>query len=277
MLKKMNQIPHIRSEMRESHCYDDPDRKQTKGEVFSQLQVPPDTPFFVRLDGRKFKAVAQKLEAERPFDKRFAECLVSSGKALFQAGFNPALIYVASDEINTLFAYTAPFSRRVEKINSVLAGTVSSAFSLNALKHFKNYLIVAFDSRILMMPSEKEALEYMTWRQRDMWRNHNNAYAYWMLRKTGCKPSETAKTLKGLKAKELHEFLFKRGVNLAGTPCWQRRGILIYRQPYKKQLETTTVTRWRIKENWNLPLFTTAEGKALFRQALKWAKPHKKE
>lgn len=82
-------------------------------------------------------------------------------KALFQAGFNPALIYIASDEISTFFIYAAPFNRRVEKINSVLAGTVSSTFSLNVLKLFDKHLTVAFDSRIIMA-SHGKAFEYMT-------------------------------------------------------------------------------------------------------------------
>jgi tRNA(His) 5'-end guanylyltransferase len=261
--------------MPESSLNENADPEQTKDDIFSQLQVPPHKPFFVRLDGRRFQIVAEKLRTTKPFDKKFADCLVASGKAIFQAGFNPALIYIASDEINTFFTYTAPFNRRVEKINSVLSGTVSSTFSLNVLKVFNKDLTVAFDSRIIIT-SRGKAFQYVTWRQRDLWRNHNNAYAYWMLRKTGRKPSEAAKKLKGLKAKELHDFLFKHGVNLAKTPSWQRRGILIHKQPYQKQLETTTVTRWRIEENWNLPLFITAEGKALLQQILEWTKPNKK-
>ena len=40
----------------------------------------------------------------------------------------------------------------------------------------------------------------------------------------GYKPAEIAKKLKGLKAKEFHEMMFKQGVNLAKTPQWQGRG-----------------------------------------------------
>jgi len=247
---------------------------QTKNEIFSTLQVPPDTPFFVRLNGRRFQAVSEKLKAVKPFDKKFAKCLVSSGKALFQENLNPALIYTASDEINAFFAYTAPFNRRVEKINSMLAGTVSSAFSLNALKLFGKPLTVAFDSRIIVIPQQK-SVEYLIWRQRDAWRNHNNAYAYWLLRKLGQRPKEAAKTLKGMKTEELHQLLFQHGINLAKTPTWQRRGVLVYRQPYQKSSETQSVTRWRIRENWNLPIFSSTEGNALILQVLDWAKPHR--
>ena len=245
-----------------------------KQEIFSQLRTPPETPFFVRLNGRRFQAVSEKLRAEKPFDKSFAKCLVKSGRALFQANLNPSLVYVASDEINALFLHAIPFGGRVEKINSVLAGTTSSAFSVYTIKHFKKPLTVAFDSRIIIV-TRRKVNDYLSYRQRDAWRNHNNAYAYWLMRKQGRKPSEAAKILKGLKTKELHELLFNQGVNLAKTPAWQRRGILLYRQPHQKLKENLIFTRWRIEENWNLPLFTSTDGSALLKRILEWTKPHK--
>jgi len=260
--------------MPESYSNDSLNPIQTKSELFSRLQIPPETPFFIRLNGRRFQAVSEKLKAEKPFDKKFAKCLVKSGKAIFQENLNPALIYVASDEVNVLFAHGAPFNRRVEKINSVLAGIVSSAFSLNALKLFDKALTVAFDSRIIISSREK-IVEYLTWRQLDAWRNHNNAYAYWLLRKLGRRPKDAAKTLKGLKTEELHQLLLQHGVNLAKTSAWQRRGVLIYRHPHQKQREIHTVTRWRVEENWNLPVFSSSEGKAFIRQVMEWTKPHK--
>jgi tRNA(His) guanylyltransferase len=70
----------------------------------------------------------------------------------------------------------------------------------------------------------------------------------------GYKPAEIAKKLKGLKAKEFHEMMFKQGVNLAKTPQWQGRGILIYKQPFLKRADNSLVERWRLKEEWNLPI-----------------------
>ena len=266
----MNQILHLRSEMQESYWNKEPNHPEY--EIFSQLQTPPDTPFFVRLDGRRFQAVSEMVGAEKPFDERFVKCLAASAKAIFQSNLNPALAYVASDEINVLFLYTSPFRRRVEKINSILASVTSSAFSLNVLKLFKKSLVSSFDSRIVVS-SKGKITEYLAWRQRDAWRNHNNAYAYWILRKMGHKPAEAARMLKGFRTDDLHQMLFRHGVNLAQTPSWQRRGILIYREPYQKQVKYLTVTRWRIEESWDLPVFSSKEGQALIQQVLEWAEP----
>ena len=258
--------------MQESYSNKGPNH--SKHEIFSQLQIPPTTPFFARLDGRRFKTVSEKIGAKKTFDKRFARCLVKSARAVYRSGFNPALIYVASDELNVLFLYTAPFRRRVEKINSILAGITSSAFSLSILKNFGKNLITSFDSRIIVSSQEK-IVEYLGWRQRDAWRNHNNAYAYWLFRKMGHAPSKAAKMLKGLKSRDLHDVLFRHGVNLAKTPQWQRRGILVYREPYKKQIGDRAVTRRRVEVNWELPLFSSEQGQTLIQQILEWAKPEK--
>lgn len=241
-----------------------------KSEIFSKTTVPLETPLFLRLNGWKFRALADTIGAEKPFDERFARCLVNSGKALFGKGFNPTLVYVVSDELNVLFNGKAPFNGRVEKIDSVIPSLVSSAFSIQLQETFRIGVIVAFDSRIVIAQNDEKIIEYLTWRQTNAWRNHNNAYAYWLLRKLGYKPSETAKKLKGMRTEELHELLFKHGINLAKTPHWQRRGILIYKKPYQKRIAKQNVTRWKIIDNWDLPLFSSEKGTKLIQLILEW-------
>jgi tRNA(His) guanylyltransferase len=248
-----------------------------KHEIFSKSCIPPETPFFIKLDGWRFKKVSEAINAEKPFDEKFTKCLVSSGKVLFIKGFNPALIYVASDELNVLFLNTVLFRGRVEKTDSVLAGIASSVFSLSLQKLFSREPVVAFDSRVVIAYTEEKIIGYLSWRQMNAWRNHNNAYAYWVLRRTGFKPSEIARKLKGLKAEELHEIIMKQGVNLAETPRWQRRGILVYKQRFLKQAENHMVTRWRIKENWSLPPFTKKDGAELIHQILELSKQKKEK
>jgi len=251
-------------------------RNWPKNEIFSKTCIPPETPFFIRLDGWRFKKLSETIKAEKPFDEKFAKCLVSSGKILFKKGFNPALIYVASDELNILFIDAAPFRRRIEKTNSILSGLVSSAYSLNLQKFFDKNQVAAFDSRIVIASNMEKIIEYLSWRQMNTWRNHNNAYGYWIFRKMGYKPAEIAKKLKGLKTKKFHEMMFKQGVNLAKTPQWQRRGILIHKQPFLKRANNSLVERWRLKEDWNLQLFTSKSGAKLIQRILEWTKQKRK-
>ncbi|MEM3770128.1 MAG: hypothetical protein QXG76_02950 [Candidatus Bathyarchaeia archaeon] len=71
-----------------------------------------------------------------------------------------------------------------------------------------------------------------------------------------------------MKTEELHEMLFKYGVNLAKTPQWQRRGILIHKKPCQKRIASKSVTQGKITENWNLPLFFSEEGTKLIRRII---------
>jgi len=64
---------------------------------------------------------------------------------------------------------------------------------------------------------------------------------------------------------------------MAKTPRWQRRGILVYKQPYLKQTQEHMVTRWRIKENWSLPLFTEKGGAELIHKILEFSKQKKEK
>ncbi|WP_243670735.1 hypothetical protein [Methanoculleus chikugoensis] len=70
----------------------------------------------------------------------------------------------------------------------------------------------------------------------------------------------------------MHEMMFERGVNLAETPAWQRRGTLLYREEcikkgYNPPLtgETVEAVRTCIREPEETPLFSTEEGAALIR------------
>jgi tRNA(His) guanylyltransferase len=64
--------------------------------------------------------------------------------------------------------------------------------------------------------------------------------------------------------------MFKQDVNLAKTPQWQRRGILIYKEPILKRANNSLVERWRLREDWNLTLFTSKDGTQLVQRVLEW-------
>ena len=76
--------------MIKSDTYTDKYRNWSKDETFSKTCIPPETPFFLRLDGWKFRKLSEAIKAEKPFDEKLAKCLVSSGKILFTKGFSPA-------------------------------------------------------------------------------------------------------------------------------------------------------------------------------------------
>ena len=98
-----------------------------------------------------------------------------------------------------------------------------------------------------------------------------NAYAQEALVSEGLSMKEAAEQLKGIPASGIHEMLFSLGINLAKTPGWQRRGILVY--PGQKAVpgvnpltgERVEAVRSRIIIDREPPLFHTPEGRDLIR------------
>ena len=242
--------------------YSDKDR-----EIYAEIKTLP--PVIVRADGRNFKRVLNA-DFKKPYDERFAKGLAKATAIFFEtSGFDPKLAYLFSDEINLLFTHL-PFGGRIEKLDSVIASFFASALTI--VLDFKEAL--AFDARIIPLCSEEDIRVYLTQRQAEAWRNHINAYGYYGLQELGLSEKEAETQLKGMKAAQVHEMLYRRGVNLNETPAWQRRGILIARERYEKKGydpkadKDVRVARYKIVQLWNLPLFGSEEGRELIEQLI---------
>ncbi|HQD26837.1 MULTISPECIES: tRNA(His) guanylyltransferase Thg1 family protein [Methanoculleus] len=233
-------------------------------EIFSNLTIFP--PIFVRLDGRAFHRLTRTLDLKKPFDQAFHASMCSVCRHLLTgSGLAPVFAYTFSDEISLYFK-TLPFSGRVEKIDSVTAAIAASALTIE----LGCTEPLAFDARIIPAAGEF-AIEYLISRQNEAWRNHINAYCQNALIEEGMTPREAAAALRGMQSDAMHEMMFARGVNLAATPAWQRRGTLLYRDECIKEGynpltgETVQAARTCIREPDETPLFLTEEGRALIR------------
>ena len=191
--------------------------------------------------------------------------MADSTQSFFQkSGINPSLAYILSDEINLLFTQNLPFNGRLEKIDSVIPSFFSSALvlALNSL------LSLAFDSRVAIIDST-DIIEYLKWRQEECWRNLMSSYGYYLLKSDGITAKEAAEKLKGLKSDQLHELAWDHGINLAQTPTWQRRGILVNKEKTDRTIinpltgKETTAQKSKIIQNWEPPLFKSKEGSQL--------------
>ncbi len=229
-------------------------------EIFSNLLSVP--PVFVRLDGRGFHRVAEEWGLTRPFDSRFARAMARvSERLITSSGLSPDLAFTFSDEINLYFSHI-PYSGKVKKIDSITASYAASALTIEMSSPFP----VAFDARIIQV-SPLYALQYLIDRQAEAWRNHSNSYCHQTLVGEGKASHEAAQLLKGLSSSELHEMMFSRGLNLAKTPAWQRRGIFIYKtakeiegfNPVEKKMVKTI--RTSVKCISEPPVFSSPEGR----------------
>ena len=191
-------------------------------EVYKDLKVPINSKIILRLDGRSFHSLAKNLNLKKPYDEDFAKLMVKVSKDLFNE-FAPIFIYTFSDEISILLD-NIPFNGRIEKINSVIASFAASSFTYN----LGSKKPISFDSRVIPIINE-DIPKYFKWRQDEAWRNCINAYGIHTLKSKYCDEIANEK-IKGLKSSDIHELLFREGINLNNIENWQKRGIAIYKQ-----------------------------------------------
>lgn len=207
-------------------------------EIYSNLRAR--APLVVRADGRGFKKILE--DRRKPYDLDFARSMADAAAQLFHdSGLAPALAFTFSDEVSMLFL-DAPFGGRVEKIDSLAAGFLSAALSMDLGRP------ISMDCRIISLCGA-EIAEYLAERQDEAWRNHVFSYGFYMLAGKGLPADEAMEQLRGMREHEIHELVFQRGVNLARTPAWERRGVLIYRKGES------------VVQDWELPLFKDEDGR----------------
>ncbi|MDD1731915.1 MAG: tRNAHis guanylyltransferase [Methanosaeta sp. NSM2] len=208
-------------------------------EIFSGLYAP--APLAARADGRGFKKLLQG--KRKPYDIDFARSMVRATEGIFSdSGLAPAFAFTFSDEVSLIYL-KAPLAGRVEKIDSLVAGYLSAALSLETGR------IATMDCRTIPICPE-EIRGYLVERQNETWRNHVFSYGFYMLRDEGLDPVQAMGRLRGMAEPEIHELVFQKGINLARTPAWERRGVMVYRKDGK------------LESDWELPLLSSAEGPA---------------
>lgn len=228
-------------------------------EIYANIRTV--SPIIIRLDGRAFHQLLQKQSFQKPYDEGFADAMVQVCVALLsQSGITAHFAYTFSDEIS-IYLTELPFQGRVEKLVSVLASYAASAFTISMNLSDP----VAFDARIIPV-GVQHIIPYLMWRQKEAWRNHMNGYSQAVLLNDGNTHSAVQKKLNNLPSHALHEICYQHGINLAQTPSWQRRGIMIYHTSIIKDgynpitNQKTQTTRKKIIENREIPLFSTEEG-----------------
>lgn len=200
-------------------------------ETNSDQRVLPEMFMVARLDGRSFTNLTKRVcQFEKPFDPGFRDLMVYTAKSLMQCGFNVVYAYTESDEISLLLHRTETlFDRKLRKLNSVLAGQASAAFSLELGR------AAVFDCRISQLPNRERVVDYFRWRSADALRNALNAHCYWALRKDGWSARRATNELANRTRSEKHELLFQQfGTNFNDVPTWQKQGVGLVWKKFEK-------------------------------------------
>lgn len=232
------------------------DRRMRVFETAHDHCVLPGIHMVARIDGRSFSQLTRvTLALEAPYDLGFRDAMVGAMEHLFGCGFSVTYGYTQSDEINLLLRRDERlFGRKLRKLDSVLAGECSAAFSLKLGR------VAAFDCRISQLPTADDVVDYFRWRQEDAHRNALNGHCYWLLRRQGASDQEATRQLDGVSVAQRNELLFQNGIQFNDLPAWERRGIGAYWEEHvepgrdpRTGAETSSVRR-RVKIDFELPM-----------------------
>ncbi len=210
--------------------FDDLDARMRVFETAHDHCVLPGIYIVMRLDGRGFTRLTKDVhEFEAPFDERFRDLMIHTTTVLMESGFRTVYGYTQSDEISILLHRDEDsFARKERKLNSLLAGEASAAFSLQL------GATGVFDSRVCQIPNVEFVRDYFRWRHEDANRNALNAHCYWIQRREGASVQAATNSLKGMSVAAKNEFLFQRGINFNDLPAWHKRGIGVHWQTVEK-------------------------------------------
>lgn len=193
-------------------------------ERVSDHMLMPNSPLFIRVDGRAFRTWTRGLN--RPYDDRLAACMVNAAIDVVQDMPGFKLAYLQSDECTFMLTDTDRlesqgwFDYRMGKVVSISASAFTAYFNREASWRFDACRPPAmFDSRAFTVPFD-DAPNVFVWRQKDWHRNSLTMLA---------QAHFTHRELEGRKRADLHEMLHSKGVNWADETPAHKNGYFLHK------------------------------------------------
>ena len=194
-----------------------------------ETRLMPGLPIVVRLDGNGFSKYTRRLE--KPYDERMSKLMISTTSYLMKKYSKIQVGYTQSDEISLIMKheYYNPieFDGRIQKLCSILSGTASSYFAVNAkeilLDNVSNDYPV-FDCRIFSVPDMVEASNHILWRENDATKNSVQCAG---------QSNFSHKQMLGLSNNQVQEkLLLEKNINWNDYPVFFKRGMYIVREKF---------------------------------------------
>jgi tRNA(His) guanylyltransferase len=220
---------------------------------YEKTMVPtrfmPMAPVCARIDGKSFSTFTKSLA--RPFDANLTELMVLTTHYLVSET-NACIGYTQSDEISLVWFTDNSKSQifmdgKRDKMVSLLAAMTSAFFN----RHLHNYLpgeaeqldavvpqvrarIPIFDARVWQVPTQREAANYLLWRERDATKNSVA---------TAAQEQFSHKALHCKTGSDMQDMLHAKGINWNDYPACFKRGTYVQRSTVKRAFSAEEIDR----------------------------------
>ncbi|KAJ1821517.1 tRNA-histidine guanylyltransferase 1-like [Coemansia sp. RSA 2598] len=200
-----------------------------------QDRLLPSTWLVVRIDGQGFTRFTAKHGFAKPNDIRALNLMNRAAKVVVESMVEIVLAYGQSDEYSFVFSKDAKaYERRASKLSTLLVSKFTSAYVYYWSEFFAGTRLEfppAFDSRVVMYPSDRIMRDYLCWRQVDCHINNMYNTCFWALvNKGGMTQKEAEKRLSGTLSKDKNELLFSEfGINYNNEPAIFKKGSVVVR------------------------------------------------
>jgi tRNA(His) guanylyltransferase len=231
------------------------DRMKSFYEDSYRIHLPKRSYVIIRIDGKSFHTYTKGLN--RPFDEALVDDINKTAIYLCENVMNCKMAYIQSDEISLLLTDTdnikteAWFDNNLQKICSISTSLATSKFNQLRSQRFQdfNFKLAQFDSRVFIIPSHIEVMNYFIWRQQDCVRNSISSVANSLY---------SHKQLQNKSSNEKQEMIFQKGINWDDYPSSLKRGRVVLKQSII--IRESERTKWNVIEE--TPIFT--QDKSIF-------------
>ncbi|KAJ2082181.1 tRNA-histidine guanylyltransferase 1-like [Coemansia sp. RSA 988] len=201
----------------------------------SDDRLLPSTWLVVRIDGQGFTKFTTKHGFEKPNDIRALHLMNHAAMTVVEHMSDIVIAYGQSDEYSFVFSKDSQaFDRRASKLSTLLVSQFTSAYVFHWHEHFPATALLfppAFDSRVVMYPSDRIMRDYLCWRQADCHINNMYNTCFWMLvQRGGMSVKEAERRLSGTLSRDKNELLFSEyGINYNAIEDIFKKGSVIIR------------------------------------------------
>lgn len=189
----------------------------------------------VRVDGKAFHRFSDAHNFEKPNDKRALDLMSRCAERVMDEFKDICLSYGQSDEYSFVFRKDSlVYNRRVSKLMTSVSSLFTSAYVFHWPEYFPDSIRYppSFDGRVVLYPSDKNLVDYLSWRQADCHINNLYNTVFWSLVQSGgLSPKQAEERLRGTLSSDKNEILFQEfGINYNNLSPLYRKGTVIVRE-----------------------------------------------